>query len=175
MSREFFVGRWLRAHPVAYILSHMAIVPMIDGYVSAFDWLVAGAPAPHALTWFLAVTFCNGLVVEIGRKLRAPRDEERGVETYTALWGIERAAAAWSGAFVLTATLAVLAAGQIAFNRVDAPLFAGAAVAALVCAWRFVHRPVAAAAKRIEALSGAWTVSMYTTLGLLPFALHGAL
>ena len=41
-------------------------------------------PAPPALGWFLAVTFLNGLVVEVGRKMRAPSDEEPGVETYTA-------------------------------------------------------------------------------------------
>jgi len=46
-----------------------------------------GSALPHGLHWFLAAGYCNGMVVEIGRKIRAPEDEERGVETYTAVWG----------------------------------------------------------------------------------------
>ena len=173
MSQEFFAGRWLRAHPAIYVASHVAIVPMIDAYVSSFDWFVARVPAPHALPWFLAVTFCNGLMVEVGRKLRAPRDEEHGVETYTALWGVRRASAVWCVAFAATAILASFAAAQIGVARIDAPLFVAAfTVAAAFAAW-FVRRPATWIASRIETISGAWTVAMYGALGLFPFALRG--
>ena len=30
MSREFFVPRWLRAHPIFYMTSHMVVLPLID-------------------------------------------------------------------------------------------------------------------------------------------------
>jgi 4-hydroxybenzoate polyprenyltransferase len=36
---------------------------------------------------FFWVSFFNGTVLEIGRKIRAPQDEEAGVETYSFLWG----------------------------------------------------------------------------------------
>lgn len=173
MSREFFAAAWLRAHPVAYILSHMAIMPLIDAYVSGFDWRVAGVDAPHALLWFLAVTFCNGLVIEIGRKIRAPRDEEPGVETYSALWGRARAVGAWSGAFVLTAALAAGAARSIHIVRFDAPFYIAAAAVAGCCALAFVRTPIGSSAKRIETVSGAWTALMYPSLGLVPFAIQG--
>jgi len=169
MSREFFVGAWLRAHPVAYIASHMAIVPMIDAYVSAFDWLVARQPAPPALTWFLAVTFCNGLVVEIGRKLRAPADEERGVETYSALWGRLRGATVWCAACAATAGLATVAASR-GSGMADGGFFAVLLAAAVGCGAAYVREPSRRHAKRIESLSGAWTVILYLTLGLAPFA-----
>jgi 4-hydroxybenzoate polyprenyltransferase len=174
MSREFFVSRWLRAHPVAYIGSHMLIMPAIDFYVSSFDWLVAGVSAPHSLAWFLVVTFCNGLVVEIGRKIRAPRDEERGVETYSAMWGRVRATWIWCAAFAATAVLATIAAAHIDLTHVDAPIFGAVLVVAVVATIAFVRYPVPLAAKFIEALSGAWTVVMYTALGLLPFVVRGA-
>lgn len=173
MSREFFIGRWLRAHPVAYIGTHMAIVPMIDFYVSSFDWLVAHVAAPHALPWFLAVTFCNGLVVEIGRKIRAPKDEEFGVETYSAIWGAARAASIWCAAFAVTACLAVIAASHITFQRLDAPIFAAGLLGAVCTAGAFIHRPARPIARTFEALSGLWTVLLYVSLGLLPFALGG--
>lgn len=170
MSREFFIGRWLRAHPAAYIGSHMAIVPMIDFYVSSFDWLVAHAQAPHALPLFLAVTFCNGLVVEIGRKIRAPKDEEFGVETYSALWGRTRAATIWCGAFVLTASLAVVVATRVSFVAIDLSIFAAAIGFAALAAIMFIRRPVRTTARIIETFSALWTVALYVSLGLLPFA-----
>jgi 4-hydroxybenzoate polyprenyltransferase len=174
MSREFFVGRWLRAHPVAYIVSHMVIVPMIDFYVSSFDWLVARASAPHALPWFLAVTFCNGLVLEIGRKIRSPRDEEYGVETYTALWGRVRATIVWCCAMTATVSLAFVAASRVAFESHDAPIFFAALAMAFVTAGLFLRRPVHANANLIESFSAAWTVVVYISLGLLPFAVGAA-
>jgi 4-hydroxybenzoate polyprenyltransferase len=175
MSREFFVPRWLRAHPLAYIVSHMAIVPMIDFYVSSFDWLVAGAPAPHALPWFLAVTFCNGLAVEIGRKIRAPKDEELGVETYSAIWGRSRATVIWCSAVALTASLAMLTAAHVAFGRVDAPVFGAAFGFAVLIALAFLRRPARSTASLIETFCGAWTIVLYVALGLLPFAAEALL
>ena len=47
MTKEFFAGAWLRVHVTAYLLSHMAIMPMIDGYTTGLDWLEAGtSPRP---------------------------------------------------------------------------------------------------------------------------------
>jgi hypothetical protein len=44
---------------------------------------------------FLALSFVNGCVLEIGRKLWAPENEIAGVDTYSGLWGPRRAAAIW--------------------------------------------------------------------------------
>jgi 4-hydroxybenzoate polyprenyltransferase len=41
---------------------------------------------PNGLIIFLIVTFLNGVVIEIGRKIRAKEAEEVGVETYSYLW-----------------------------------------------------------------------------------------
>ncbi len=75
--------------------SHMLILPLVDLYATACDWRVGGrAPAPpDGLAWFLVVSYLNGMVIEIGRKTRAPADEEHGVETYSALWGVRGAVA----------------------------------------------------------------------------------
>src|SRR5439155_17056147 len=34
MTKEFFVAKWLRARPALYLVSHMAIMPMIDSYTT---------------------------------------------------------------------------------------------------------------------------------------------
>ena len=93
-------------------------------------------PAPHALGWFLAVTFLNGLVVEVGRKMRAPQDEEPGVETYTAMWGRAGATAVWTGAIACNVALATIAAAHVGFARVDLVVFGALALAAAACGSR---------------------------------------
>ena len=61
----------------------------------------------HAgLGWFLAASFFNGIVIEVGRKVRAPQDEEPGVLTYSVAWGRPRALAVWLGAMAVTAACA---------------------------------------------------------------------
>jgi hypothetical protein len=172
MSKEFFARAWLRAHPIVYIGSHMVIVPLIDWYVSSFDWLIAGAAAPHALGWFLAVTFTNGLVVELGRKIRAPKDEEPGVETYTALWGRPLATAMWTGAIACNVALATIAAAHIGFARIDLAVFGGLALAAVACAVAFLRSLRSGAGRCIEAMTGAWTLGSYLFLGVIPLGVH---
>jgi 4-hydroxybenzoate polyprenyltransferase len=115
MSKEFFVPGWLKARPIVYMLSHMVIVPMIDFYATACDWCPTLGRPPHGLFWFVATSYFNGLVIEIGRKVRAPADEEEGVNTYSALWGPRTAVLAWLGVMTATAACAVLGARAIDF------------------------------------------------------------
>jgi 4-hydroxybenzoate polyprenyltransferase len=169
MSQEFFVRSWLKARPFTYMWTHMLIVPLIDLYVTACDWRVAGeVTPPHGLTWFLIASFCNGLVIEIGRKIRAPQDEEVGVETYTALWGRRKAVLAWLSALSLTALSALLAAREIGFAFPIAGLLVSLVILATIIALRFLHTPVTRRAKLIETMSGLWTILMYLSVGAIP-------
>ena len=59
---------------------------------------------------FLLASFTNGIVLEMGRKIRAPADEEHGVETYSALYGPARAVLAWVAIIGVTLALALAAA-----------------------------------------------------------------
>ncbi|MCB0179752.1 MAG: UbiA family prenyltransferase [Anaerolineae bacterium] len=169
MSREFFVRDWLKARPITYLLTHMLIVPLIDFYTTACDWLAAGANLPHwGLVWFLVVSFFNGVVIEIGRKIRAPQDEETGVETYSALWGPRRAVLVWWGAVLVTAISAWFAARQIDFAGPVSVLLVMLLVLAAVVAARFWQNPVTSRAKLIETMSGIWTLLMYLGIGAVP-------
>ena len=111
MSKEFFARRWLKARPITYMVTHMAIMPLVDLYTTSCDWVPAGfVRPPPGLLWFLLVSFFNGMVVEIGRKIRSPQDEESGVETYSFLWGRLNAILAWLGMLACTAGFAYVAA-----------------------------------------------------------------
>ncbi|MEM7642093.1 MAG: UbiA family prenyltransferase, partial [Pseudomonadota bacterium] len=94
MTFEFGVPAWLKARPWAYLLSHMAIMPLIDLMLTGAEWLPSGRPAP-GLWLFLALSFANGVVLELGRKIWSPDSERPGVETYSALWGPRKAVAVW--------------------------------------------------------------------------------
>ena len=171
MTREFFAPAWLKAHPIVYMASHMAIIPLIDLYATACDWWIAGAgQPPSGLYWFLIVSYLNGVVVEIGRKTRVPVDEEIGVETYSALWGTRRAVMGWLAAIMLTAIAAWRAAARI---HTEGPMLLLLAVLVGACglvAARTVLRDAPGSGKAIELMSGIWTILMYVGLGAVPVA-----
>ena len=125
MCKEFFVRPWLKARPVAYVLSHMVIVPLISLYAIACHALPVGSLDLTQLWPFLLTCFSNGLVIELGRKIRLPLAEEPGVETYSALWGLKPAIWLWMVTVGLSALLAGLAAAQIQALTIVIPSLTG--------------------------------------------------
>lgn len=172
MCREFGLGERLKQRPLLYMVSHMMIMPLVDLYATACDWLAAGLLRPPlGLGWFLAASFFNGMVIEIGRKIRSPQDEEEGVSTYSAVWGIRRASAAWLGVLAAAAACATLAAMNI-----GAQWIVGGTLAVLWCiAAALVYwmnsQPLAGRGRRVEQWSGVWTLALYLSLGLVPLIL----
>ena len=170
MSVEFFFRDWLKARPVIYLLSHMGIMPLVDFFGTACEWLPRGASTPAGLGWFLTASFCNGIVIETGRKLRQPPDEEEGVETYSRLWGKFGGSTVWLVAMASTLGCAVMAAKRIDFAMPVAIALGTLLLAAIVMTLRYVRGNLPG--KRIEALSGIWTLALYLSLGLVPLWLN---
>ncbi|MCC7003670.1 MAG: hypothetical protein IT357_16045 [Gemmatimonadaceae bacterium] len=173
MTKEFFVAEWLRARHGLYLLSHMVVMPLILGYASAVDWLVESGAAPRMLAVFLAATYANGLVLEIGRKLRDPAAERPGVETYSAVWGRGNATALWTLALFAAAMLTAWAMTVAGLSAVTS--FAVGMLAALLLALParalLAGRP--GSGKRIERVSGVWNLFAYVLLAL-PWAMREA-
>ena len=133
------------------------------------ELLTLGRP-PEGLFWFVAVSYCNGLVIEIGRKIRAPADEEEGVNTYSATWGARRAVFVWLGVMLLTASCAVVAVRPIGFVVPVAVWLGVLLVIAVGVTWGFLRAPRPGRGKQIELLSGLWTIGMYLSIGAVPLA-----
>jgi 4-hydroxybenzoate polyprenyltransferase len=168
MTREFFVRDWIRRRPITYLWTHMLIIPLADFYATACDWQGANVAPSSGLFCFIAVSFFNGIALELGRKLRAPGDEEEGVRTYSHLWGLRNACLLWLAALLVTAVCAVYASARIGFLRPVAltlGLLLGIA-AFLVC--QLLAKPLASRAKLLEHFSGLWTLLLYLSLGLIP-------
>ncbi len=168
MTAEFGVPRWLKSHPAFYLLSHMAIMPLIDLLLTSIEWTPNGEPAP--LLWmFLALSFVNGCVLEIGRKLWAPTNEIDGVETYSRLWGPRRATYVWL--FCVAISLALLiavgfATGVGVFSVIIGVFGVG------ICIWTaitYLRSTTPAAQDRIDTIAGLWVFLCYGTAGFLPY------
>jgi len=169
MSKEFFARSWLKQRPITYMVTHMAIMPLVDLYTTACDWIPAGyIRPPRGLLWFLLVSFFNGMVVEIGRKIRSPQDEEHGVETYSQLWGRQNAVVVWLLMMMVTAGFAFAAARGIGFLRPLALLLILLLLIAAAVGAFFLSGTVAGRGKYIEIMSGIWSLLMYLGLGTIP-------
>lgn len=166
MTREFFLGEWLRAHPTAYLLSHMAIMPLIDLYGTGLDWVAERAEPPSALYLFLLLTYLNGIVIEIGRKIRTPEAEREGVDTYTSVWGLRIATAVWIGVLFLTAIVAGMALGAIDASHLEIVVLGAFMLLVALPALLFLRRPDVRLSRAIESASGLWTIAMYLALGV---------
>ncbi|MFT4546998.1 MAG: 4-hydroxybenzoate polyprenyltransferase [Verrucomicrobiales bacterium] len=171
MSREFFAREWLKARPITYLWTHMGIMPLVDLYATATEWMPRDAEVPQGLIWFLVVSFFNGLVIEVGRKLRAAEGEEEGVPTYTRLWGERGGPLVWFAFLVVTAISASFAGHLIGFGWQTLAVVSVLLVIAGALVLRFVKNPTTALAKRFELMAGVWTLAMYFTLGLIPMLL----
>ncbi|HEX8547919.1 MAG TPA: UbiA family prenyltransferase [Cytophagaceae bacterium] len=168
MGKEFFVASWLKKHPFWYVTSHMFIIPLVDIYASGIDWLLEDADAPKGLMFFFAVSYMNGIVLEVGRKLRAKEKEKEGVLTYTSMLGKRRALLLWIGILLVTLFLAIAAS---AFAGYGTAAFYILGVVWLICsipAFLFLYRENEKLGKMIEYASILWTISMYLTLGGIP-------
>jgi 4-hydroxybenzoate polyprenyltransferase len=168
MRWEFGAGEWLRARPLLYLLTHMLILPLIFVYLTGCDWLAAGEMPAPGLGWLLAAAYANGIVFEIGRKLRAPEDEEPGVETYSVLWGRPRATAVWWTALAAAGICVTLAAWYAGDGAGVAAIAVLGSVAAAALAARYVQRPTRAHSKWLEQGSALWMLGVYGGLALLP-------
>lgn len=168
MTKEFFVVEWLKARPVLYAVSHMMIIPFIDLYSSGLDWKLEGAGMHTGIYWFMLVSFFNGLVLEIGRKIRTEEDEEIGVVTYSKVYGSRRAVKIWMGLLLATLVTALLALNGLSTPQYSRVALLGTFCICLIPALMFLKEPTSKSSKRIEKISGVWTLIMYLSLGALP-------
>lgn len=172
MTKEFFAPRALKARPILYMVSHMAIMPLIDLYATACDWIPADAAASDkfgpGLAAFLLLSFANGVVLEIARKSWGPEQEREGVETYSRLWGAGRA-----GVVVATAIIGALTLAAFVHVQSGAGVWflGGLLLVAMWGAWSaisYADAPSQKSSKQLETAAGVFVLANYLLLGVLP-------
>lgn len=168
MGKEFFVAEWLKKHQLVYVFSHMMIIPLIDTYASGLDWLMEGANPPKGLIFFFAVSFMNGIVLEFGRKIKAPEKEKEGVVTYSALYGANKACIYWIASLFITLLLSIGAAIFAGYGTMEFAVLTGFFLLCSFPALLFMKNKTVKRSKMIEYSSALWTFAMYLTLGGIP-------
>lgn len=167
MTMEFFIADWLRKHQFWYVTSHMCIIPFIDIYESGLDWHLDGTMPPAGLIWFFGVSFFNGIVLEIGRKIKAPDKEEHN--SYSRSFGIKKSVFLWLGMLFLTCVVACGAALFAGFGLLADLGFIALAILCAIPGWLMVQKPSIKNSKAVEISSVIWTFTMYLGLGAIPF------
>ncbi len=172
MTKEFFAPKWLKARPLVYMVSHMAIMPLIDLYATACDWWPAGYALHEGfgltLGAFLLLSLVNGTVIELARKSWAPEQEREGVGTYSKLW---KPAAA--GVAVMAILLVGLMLAAFINVRSDAGVWVLVGLL-LVSAWAawcaidYSGTPTPRTVKAMETASGVFVLANYLLLGVIP-------
>lgn len=166
MSIEFFVGDWLKQRPFTYLWTHMLILLFVDIFITAFDWMQHVSLPPSGLWLFLTVSFFNGVVIELGRKIKANAEEKPGVTTYSSAWGKRAAVSAWLIAILISGAFAVATAASLGFAMPVIVVTSVLAVGASAVAYKFLNS--ASSGKLFEGFSGVWTLITYLSLGTIP-------
>jgi hypothetical protein len=163
MWKEFFIPEWLKKRPFWYVTSHMVIIPLVDIFASGLDWFIAHSPPPAGLLYFFLVSFMNGIVLEVGRKIRTPETEE--VNTYSTQMGMHKATWLWLTALCVTLICSFLAARSAYLHSLTYMLLIVVFALCAAIGLLFLLKPTAKKAKWIEYASGIWTLCMYLLLG----------
>ena len=165
MGKEFFIAEWLKKNQFWYVTSHMFIIPLVDIYASGLDWLLEGVSAPAGLLFFFAVSYMNGIVLEIGRKIRTPEKESHGVLSYTSMLGTNRAVILWIIILLVTLSLSIAASVFAGYGMTAFIVLGSVFVMCSLPAFLFLANKTHKLSKMIEYASAAWTIAMYLTLG----------
>lgn len=168
MSLEFGAPAHLKARPVLYLLSHMAIMPLIDLLLTGVEWLPQGHP-PAGLWLFLALSFVNGCVLEIGRKLWASENEIDGVDTYSRLWGPKMAARVWVICAALSCAILIAVGFAIGTPGINAIIGGTGLIVLALTARRYMRQQTIKAQKSVDLMAGLWVFGCYVVAGFAPF------
>jgi hypothetical protein len=164
---EFGLHDWLATRPLATLLSHAPITGLVQVAALSVVW---GSQQPWpllALAWLAASATAGGLVLELGRKIRAPADEEAGVVTYSVAWGQRGASLAWLMATTVASAVVLLATlGRWQGGLLPALLALLALVSGLV-GYHYALTEKRQYAKWFEPLSALWALAVF---GLLAWA-----
>jgi len=163
MYHEFFCKHWLEKHQLAYVVSHMMIIPIVDTMASSFDWMNSG-PDVNGLYWFFAVSFFNGCTLELGRKIKATENEESN--SYSLSLGFKKSLLYFQLVLGVTYVLCLGAAWYAELNIYHHLVFTFMYIITAVYGFYFYTKRSVKNSKLFEILSGLWAIGMYLNLGI---------
>ena len=85
LSKDFFIKKIIDKHILLGVLLDEVLMPVLVLYLSSYIYIGIEIWPILLISYFVSWT------VEIARKIRCKKDEEKGVKTYTAVFGIKKA------------------------------------------------------------------------------------
>ena len=149
-------------------LKHRNVITLVDVYARGLDWILEDVSPTKGLLFFFAVSYMNGIVLELGRKIKTPEKESEGVLTYTSMLGPKKAIYLWLAVLFVTLVLSILASQYAGYGEMALVILGSIFILCSLPAFSFLKKPNDKAAKWMEISSGIWTISMYLTLGGVP-------
>ena len=171
MSKEFFISEWLNRHQVIYMFSHMVIMIFFHLLIIMSVFEKALQRETLYVSLFLLMGFLTGMLTEIGRKIRNPKDEENGVNTYSKIMGLKKAVFIFIFIEFLVLIVSLVTAIKINFLLPLAVATGLVFLVSLYTAVTFLKKP--GNGEVFEKLSGIYVAVVYFMLGIMPLLVKG--
>lgn len=160
MTKGFFIKKVLDKHILLEVLLDELMLPVLILYLSSFVYYIE-----LSVIWkILLIGYIISWIVEIARKIRCKEDEEEGVKTYTAVFGIPKAVGIL---FVLETILGVLVFNVLGIKYLT-PIIVVFALVSLVN-MLFILEQKKKYAKLTELSANIYIMLAYLSMGLLIF------
>lgn len=94
LSQDFFIKDFLDRHILVGVLFDEILMPILALLMASFcvnENVLFYLVGNTGFIYLIYLTYVISWIVEVARKIRCKKDEEKGVKTYTALFGIPRA------------------------------------------------------------------------------------
>ena len=157
-SKDFFIKKYLDEHILVTVLVDELLVALLGLYISTF---VTGTINPM-MTIILIMVYLVSWIVEVARKVRCKEDEEKGVNTYTAVLGIGKTI------FVLFVTQTLLMLLQVSvLGMKHLPWILVLYTITDIINIVFAEKKTRKYAKLVELMANIFIVVTYLSMGLL--------
>jgi len=165
LSKDFFIKKFIDKHMLFGVFLDELLMPVIALYLSSY--IIAPNMCMETLVFsnlghILLISYFVSWTVEIARKVRCKEDEEEGVKTYTAVFGIGKAILIL---FILETLLMLLQLKVL--GTAYMPWIIGVYVLTNLINLLFVKKKNKKLAKMTELSANIYIIIIYLSMGLL--------
>lgn len=165
LSKDFFIKKFIDRHMLFGVFLDEILMPILVLYLSSFiifPNMCMEALVFSNLGYILLISYLVSWTVEIARKVRCKEDEEEGVKTYTAVFGIGKAILIL---FILENLLMLLQLKVL--GKAHLPWIIGVYVLTNIINLLFVKKKNKKLAKMTELSANIYIIYIYLSMGLL--------
>lgn len=158
LSKDFFMKKVIDKHILIGVFLDELLMPILVLYLSSFIYYI-----DYSNIWILlSISYIISWLVEVARKFRCKQDEEKGVKTYTAVFGIGGATLILFILQTILMILQLLVLGNILMLSII-----GVYLILQIINLLFIKKQSKKMAKIVELSTNGYIMLTYLSLGLL--------